>query len=121
MLAIHLRPSQTMAIHPKRVICDYRLISRAAMRLAALGHSIGGEAGRTTSGQCESRQRQGDMGHDTEVRALRQTIPVIHCIGRILHVTDVTHPIWPLPPARAGEIPGLTTAHDYCFKDSSCV
>ena len=30
--------------------------------------------------------------HYTEVRALRQTFPVIRCIGRILHATDVTHP-----------------------------
>jgi hypothetical protein len=34
MLTIRLRLSQTMAIHPKRAICGYRLLARAAMRLA---------------------------------------------------------------------------------------
>ena len=34
MLTIRLKLSQTMAIHPKRAICGYRLLARAAMRLA---------------------------------------------------------------------------------------
>jgi hypothetical protein len=63
------------------------------------------------------------MGHDTEVRALRQRFPVVRCIGRILHATDVTHPNVASPRTHEapGSFPGLAAAHDSYFMDSSCV
>lgn len=89
------QPSQTVSDDGHSSETRHLWLPAACARRYApgqIGQSIGGEVGRTTGDQCESRQRQGDMGHDTEVRALRQRFPVIRCIGRILHATDVTHP-----------------------------
>ena len=107
-------PSQTMAIHPNRDIRGHqgagarRHASRPDKRDVARCATFLGEPPVTSEEAPSAMGMWGLHGGSCAPAGF----PVTRCVGCFLHATDATTPHWPLSPACAGEIPGLTTAHN---------